>query len=99
MRTVRCTCHVRVSTASKSPQQNLRNGDAQNFVQNPRSVATRFRICDNVPPMTQNTMSRRSFLVTTAAATGALQAQTRKRVPVGVLVYAVIEDWQKEDKP
>ena len=31
-----------------------------------------------------------------AASAGALQAQTRKRVPVGVLVYAVIEDWTKD---
>ncbi|HLX42487.1 MAG TPA: hypothetical protein VKR43_03595 [Bryobacteraceae bacterium] len=45
---------------------------------------------------TQNTLSRRSFLATVAASAGALQAQTRKRVPVGVLVYAVIEDWTKD---
>jgi sugar phosphate isomerase/epimerase len=45
---------------------------------------------------TQNTLSRRSFLAMAAASTGALQAQTRKGVPVGVLVYAVIEDWQKD---
>src|SRR5580658_3349389 len=45
---------------------------------------------------TQDTLSRRSFLAMAAASAGALQAQTRKRVPVGVLVYAVIEDWQKD---
>src|SRR5271154_3323346 len=44
----------------------------------------------------QNMLSRRSFLAVAAASAGALQAQTRKRVPVGVLVYAVIEDWQKD---
>jgi sugar phosphate isomerase/epimerase len=44
----------------------------------------------------QNTLSRRSFLATVAASAGPLLAQTRKRVPVGVLVYAVIEDWQKD---
>jgi sugar phosphate isomerase/epimerase len=41
-------------------------------------------------------LSRRSFLAMAAASAGALQAQTRKRVPVGVLVYAVIEDWTKD---
>lgn len=44
----------------------------------------------------QNILSRRSFLAVAAASAGALQAQTRKRVPVGVLVYAVIEDWTKD---
>lgn len=45
---------------------------------------------------TKNTLSRRSFLAAAAASAGALRAQTRKRVPVGVLVYAVIEDWQQD---
>ena len=30
------------------------------------------------------------------ASTAGLQAQTRKHIPVGVLVYAVIEDWTKD---
>jgi sugar phosphate isomerase/epimerase len=44
----------------------------------------------------ENMLSRRSFLAVAAASAGALRAQTKKRVPVGVLVYAVIEDWQKD---
>ena len=31
-----------------------------------------------------------------AASAGAVKEQSRKRVPVGVLVYAVIEDWGKD---
>jgi sugar phosphate isomerase/epimerase len=41
-----------------------------------------------------DSLSRRGFLAVAAAA--AMQAQTRKRVPVGVLVYAVIDDWNKD---
>ena len=41
-------------------------------------------------------MSRRGFLAMAAASAAGLQAQTRKHIPVGVLVYAVIEDWTKD---
>lgn len=44
----------------------------------------------------QNSLSRRNFLALAAASAAALKAQTRKNVPVGVLVYAVIDDWQKD---
>jgi sugar phosphate isomerase/epimerase len=44
----------------------------------------------------QDLLSRRGFLAMAAASAGALQAQSRKRVPVGVLVYAVIDDWAKD---
>ena len=44
----------------------------------------------------QNPLSRRGFLAMAAASAAAMQAQNRKRVPVGVLVYAVIEDWTKD---
>jgi sugar phosphate isomerase/epimerase len=39
-------------------------------------------------------LSRRSFLA--IASTGALLAQGRKRVPVGLLIYAVLADWKKD---
>src|SRR5690242_7082767 len=42
-------------------------------------------------------MSRRSFLAMTAASADTMKAgPARKQVPVGVLVYAVIEDWSKD---
>jgi sugar phosphate isomerase/epimerase len=45
---------------------------------------------------TQNQFSRRGFLAMAAASAAALQAQARKRVPVGVLVYAVVDEWNKD---
>jgi len=45
--------------------------------------------------MTPSRPSRREFLATaTSAAT--LQAQNRKRIPVGLLIYAVLADWKKD---
>lgn len=42
-------------------------------------------------------LSRRGFLAMAAASAAILPAQTkRKKVPVGVLVYAVIDDWGKD---
>src|SRR5207302_129156 len=38
-------------------------------------------------------LSRRSFLAASAAA---LQAQNKKRIPVGLLIYAVLADWKKD---
>src|SRR5438552_11558090 len=44
--------------------------------------------------MTSN-LSRRAFLATSASA-AILAAQNRKRVPVGLLIYAVLADWKKD---
>jgi sugar phosphate isomerase/epimerase len=41
-------------------------------------------------------LSRRGFLAMTAASAGALHAQGRKRIPVGLLIYAVLADWKKD---
>jgi sugar phosphate isomerase/epimerase len=41
-------------------------------------------------------LSRRDFLAMAAASASTLQAQGRKRIPVGVLVYAVIDDWTRD---
>ena len=42
-------------------------------------------------------MSRRDFLAMTAACASAIKAApARKQVPVGVLGYAVIDDWNKD---
>ena len=43
--------------------------------------------------MTPFLLSRRGFLAASAAA---LQAQNRKRIPVGLLIYAVLADWKKD---
>src|ERR1051325_2394572 len=43
-----------------------------------------------------NLLSRRGFLATAAASAAALQAQNRKHVPVGLLIYAVLADWKKD---
>ena len=45
---------------------------------------------------TQNLLSRRGFLGMAAASGAAVLAQNRKRYPVGVLIYAVIEDWNRD---
>jgi len=42
-----------------------------------------------------HTFSRRGFLAMAAAAAPCLQAQTR-RIPVGLLIYAVLADWKKD---
>jgi sugar phosphate isomerase/epimerase len=46
--------------------------------------------------MIQDSLSRRGFLAMAAASAAALQAQTRKHVPVGLLIYAVVADWKKD---
>src|SRR3954467_2443194 len=40
-------------------------------------------------------LSRRAFLATSASA-AILGAQNKKRVPVGLLIYAVLADWKKD---
>ena len=55
--------------------------------------------CDNLRSMNiRDSLSRRGFLAMAAASAAAMPAQTRRRVPVGVLVYAVIDDWSKDLK-
>lgn len=44
-------------------------------------------------PSTQ--ISRRSFLAAAASAV-AVQAQNRKHIPIGLLIYAVLADWRKD---
>lgn len=44
----------------------------------------------------QELLSRCGLLAMAAASAGALHAQGRKHVPVGVLVYAVIDDWARD---
>jgi sugar phosphate isomerase/epimerase len=52
------------------------------------------RNCGFVVPMNiQDALSRRGFLAMAAGSSALLRAQKRKHIPVGVLVYAVIEDW------
>src|SRR5690349_2738337 len=46
--------------------------------------------------MTRFKLSRRAFLATAAASRAILQAQSKKRVPVGLLIYAVLADWKKD---
>jgi sugar phosphate isomerase/epimerase len=41
-------------------------------------------------------LSRRDFLAAAAAAATTLQAQNRKHIPVGLLIYAVLADWKKD---
>src|SRR5579871_4731395 len=41
-------------------------------------------------------LSRRGFLAIAAASAASLQAQNRKHVPVGLLIYAVLADWKKD---
>ena len=45
---------------------------------------------------TQVFLSRRRFLAVTAASACAARAQSRRRIPVGLLIYAVIADWKKD---
>ena len=40
--------------------------------------------------------SRRRFLAVAAASACAARAQSRRRIPVGLLIYAVIADWKKD---
>ena len=40
--------------------------------------------------------SRRVFLATAAASITSLQAQRKKHIPVGLLIYAVLADWKKD---
>src|SRR5437016_10045418 len=40
--------------------------------------------------------SRRGFLAMAAASAYAVQAQNRKHIPVGLLIYAVLADWKKD---
>jgi sugar phosphate isomerase/epimerase len=40
--------------------------------------------------------SRRVFLATAAASIASLQAQRKKHIPVGLLIYAVLADWKKD---
>src|SRR4051794_29314022 len=40
-------------------------------------------------------LSRRNFLAAAASAV-ALRAQSRKHIPVGLLIYAVLADWKKD---
>ena len=44
----------------------------------------------------QDSLSRRGFLAMAAASAASLQAQNRKHVPVGLLIYAVLADWKKD---
>ena len=41
-------------------------------------------------------ISRRGFLATAALSAAALDAQNRKHIPVGLLIYAVLADWKKD---
>ena len=42
----------------------------------------------------QDLLSRRGF-VAAAASIAILRAQNKKRVPIGLLIYAVLADWKK----
>src|ERR1051325_1575781 len=44
---------------------------------------------------THHLLSRRSFLAVAGSA-AALQAQSRKHIPIGLLIYAVLADWKKD---
>src|SRR3954465_6012063 len=46
--------------------------------------------------MRQTSISRRNFLAAASASVIALQAQNKKKVPVGLLIYAVLADWKKD---
>src|SRR5713226_4557894 len=46
--------------------------------------------------MTPSRPSRREFLALAAASAATLQAQNRKHIPVGLLIYAVLADWKKD---
>ena len=45
--------------------------------------------------MMENALSRRHFLAMTAASAMLLRAQ-RKHIPVGLLIYAVMADWNRD---
>src|SRR5688572_16857144 len=40
--------------------------------------------------------SRRAFLAIAGASAAGLQAQSKKQIPVGLLIYAVLADWKKD---
>jgi sugar phosphate isomerase/epimerase len=44
----------------------------------------------------ENALSRRCFLAMTAAYATLAQAQKRKHIPVGLLIYAVLSDWKRD---
>src|SRR3954465_5616493 len=46
--------------------------------------------------MRQTSISRRNFLAAASASVIALQAQNKKKIPVGLLIYAVLADWKKD---
>jgi len=46
--------------------------------------------------MKQDLLSRRSFLASAAASAATLQAQNKKHIPIGLLIYAVLADWRKD---
>src|SRR5215212_1594268 len=46
--------------------------------------------------MAPDSLSRRAFVAGAAASIGALHAQHRKHVPIGLLIYAVLADWKKD---
>ena len=41
-------------------------------------------------------ITRRGFLAAAAASATVLQAQKKKHIPVGLLIYAVLADWKKD---
>jgi len=50
-----------------------------------------------LPMTTETFLSRRGFLAVAAtSACTAAGAQNRRRIPVGLLIYAVIADWKKD---
>jgi sugar phosphate isomerase/epimerase len=46
--------------------------------------------------MRRRLLSRRAFLAASAASITALQAQRKKHIPIGLLIYAVLADWRKD---
>jgi sugar phosphate isomerase/epimerase len=46
--------------------------------------------------MIQHWLSRRAFLAMAAGSAAAMRAQNRKHVPVGLLIYAVLADWNRD---
>src|SRR5215470_1662923 len=46
--------------------------------------------------MSKMLVTRRGFVAMAAGCAAALQAQNRKQIPVGLLIYAVLADWKKD---
>src|SRR5215469_11655512 len=44
----------------------------------------------------EKALSRRGFLMLSGACAAGLRAQSRKHIPVGLLIYAVLADWKKD---